>query len=64
MLNKQERRDIDVFIKDLYECKKLSENEIKFVCEKVSKCSNNKGKGNSEYRRQCAIGIRPSYHLR
>jgi hypothetical protein len=35
MLSRQERHDIDAFLKDLYECKKLSENEIKFVCDKV-----------------------------
>ncbi len=35
MLNRRERNDIDKFLSDLYECKMLSENEVKFVCEKV-----------------------------
>jgi hypothetical protein len=35
MLARHERRDIDKFLVDLYNCKMLAENEVKFVCEKV-----------------------------
>jgi hypothetical protein len=35
MLSRKERVDIDRYLSDLYQCKMLSENDVKFICEKV-----------------------------